>query len=555
MQGYKFLGVVALTGMLASVPAVADSVLLPARVQQAAQARIRAGEYPALVIGVVAGSQSRVYSFGELADGKAPTGNSVFEIGSATKTFTGTLLAEAIEAGKLKFDEPVSTLLPGFRIPARDGKSITLGELATQFSGLPRLPTNMSPADPGNPYADYTAAKLRDFLAAYVLPRDPGSAYEYSNLGFGLLGYALAQHAHADYGTLVSANILQPLGMRLSGVALTPAMRRNLAIGHDETGKPVENWDLNALAGAGAIKSTGNDMLRYLEANMGILKTPLTPAFTFAHQPQRAIGNGEQIGLAWMTQSGADGKIIWHNGMTGGYASFIGFTADGRRGVVVLTNIQQSVDDLGFATLLPDAPLAPAEKAVSMSSSKLDDYVGSYQLAPHFILDISRQGDQLYAQATGQGAFPLFASGTDEFFARIANISLSFKRGADQKVNGLILHQNGDHPAQRISAVAAAESETGQAVVSLPPATLRDYVGRYQLTPAAQFDVTLKGNQLYAQLGNQPAFPVFASAKDKFFYTVVNAQLDFVREHARVTALILHQNGQSLRAPRVADHH
>jgi CubicO group peptidase (beta-lactamase class C family) len=531
--------------------ASAKPSLLPARVTQAAQSRVAAGEYPALVIAVVDGDKSHVYAFGKLADGTTPDQDTVFEIGSVTKTFTATLLAEAVEAGRDKLDEPVAKLLPDFTIPSRNGKYITLGNLAEQHSGLPRLPANMSPSDPGNPYADYDAAKLKAFLAGYALTRDPGSQYEYSNLGVGLLGYALAQQSHTTYGALVEKKILKPLGMTLSGVEISSAMRTHLATGHDGQGKPTENWDLDVLAGAGAIKSTGHDMLRYLEANMGVLESPLDAAMRFAHKPRLPLGGNEKIGLVWMTRHDKAGDVVWHNGMTGGYASFVGFTADGKHGVVILTNAQQSVDDLGFATLLPDAKLASTETAIHLSKQALDTYTGSYQLAPHFILTVFRQGDQLLAQATGQGALPIYPGARNEFFAKIADIRITFERGSDGKVTGLVLHQNGDHRAPRISGDEAARDASGKSTVKLPVSTLKEYVGLYRLAPGSEFDIALKNGQLYAQLTGQGAFPIYASKKDEFFYTVVDAQISFQRgKNGKVTGLILHQNGRDQSAPR-----
>jgi CubicO group peptidase (beta-lactamase class C family) len=359
MKNWLFLiPAVLLTALLPVRVSAAAKPLLPARVKQAAQDRVAAGEYPALVIAVVKGKQSHVYGFGKLADGKTPDADTVFEIGSITKTFTGLLLAEAVQAGKLKLNEPVAKLLPGFKIPSRDGKQITLKNLATQRSGLPRMPTNFSPPDEDNPYAHYDAAKLKAFLASYKLPRDPDSKYEYSNLGFGLLGYALAQHANTSYAQLVTKRILQPLGMKMTGVTFSKAMRAHLAAGHGRTGAVTSNWtELGATAGAGALRSTGADMLRYLKANMGLLKTPLDAATQFAQKPRRSITKDEKVGLAWMTRHDADGDVIWHNGGTGGYRSFLGFTADGQLGVVVLTNKAHSVDDVGFATLL-DSPMS-----------------------------------------------------------------------------------------------------------------------------------------------------------------------------------------------------
>jgi hypothetical protein len=272
----------------------------------------------------------------------------------------------------------------------------------------------------------------------------------------------------------------------------------------------------------------------------------------FAHEPRRAVGGGERIGLAWMTKHDKGGDVTWHNGMTGGYASFAGFTADGKRGVVILANIQQSVDDLGFATLLPDAPLAPAQKQVALSPRQLQDYVGEYQLAPGFVLTIMRKDDQLLAQATGQGAFPVFPSATDKFFAKITDIRIDFKRDGKGKVDSLVLHQNGhDMPAPKLDAAAASRAG-GHHAIHLDATTLRQYVGRYQLAPGAVFDITLHGGQLSAQLTGQPAIPVYPSAKDEFYYTVVDAQLSFKRDkQGKIDALVLHQNGADQRAKRL----
>ncbi len=538
----------ALSLALTSV-AAADPAVLPARIAKVAQQYADAGVYPAMVVVMVDDGHAQIAGFGKLADGRAPDGNTVFEIGSVTKTFTALLLAREVEAKAVSLDTPVATLLPDFKMPARHGKPITLGLLAEQFSGLPRLPGNLQPADLGNPYADYGRDRLKAFLAGYTLPRDPGAAYEYSNLGFGLLGEALAQQAKLSYGELLQRMVLTPLGMDSSGTELTPAMRAQLAPGHDEQGQPAKHWEMGALGGAGALLSDGTDMLRYLKANMGQLKTPLSEAIKLTHAPRRDIGGGDRIGLAWMTHHTPYGDVIWHNGETGGYSSFIGFTSDGRRGVVILTSATGAPQELGFAALLPSAPLPVVHKAMAMSSAQLDAYVGQYTLGPGFALNVFRRDDQLFAQATGQGAFPIFANAPDAFFARVAPITIDFERAADGKVGALTLHQNGhDRHAPRTEVATAAD---GNSSVRIAPALLHDYVGRYALGAGAEFAITVQHDQLYVQLTGQAAFPVYAKAKDHFFYTVVDAQLDFERDAAgKVDALVLHQNGRDLRAPR-----
>ena len=210
-----------------------------------------------LTVGIVAGTIDKdgktIYSFGKTgADGRAVDGDSVFEIGSVTKTFTSTLLADMVTRGLVGLDDAVAKYLPkGVKVPTRGGKEITLLDLATHRSGLPRMPSNFNPADPDNPYADYTAGKLFKFLASYALPRDIGASYEYSNLGAGLIGEALARKAGKSYEALLTERIFRPLKMSSSGIALRPEMAARLATGHSTQLTPVKNWDLDALAGAG----------------------------------------------------------------------------------------------------------------------------------------------------------------------------------------------------------------------------------------------------------------------------------------------------------------
>jgi len=524
--------------------------VIPARIAATATRLVATDTAPALVVAMVDDSRTAIAGYGRLADGRVPDAATVFEIGSVTKTFTALLLAQQVQQGKATLDTPVSAWLPGWQVPSRDGKPITLGLLAEQYSGLPRLPTGLGAGS--DPYAAYDAKQLRAFLAGYTLPRDPGAKYEYSNLGFGLLGYALSRHAGLGYGALLERDVLQPLGMGSTAVETTPAMRARLAPGHDMAGKPQGRWHFrDALAGAGAVLSDGHDMLAYLEANMGVSRTPLAAATKLAQTPRLKVPMG-RIGLAWMSTPTPDGTVLWHNGETGGYSSFIGFTADGRRGVVLLANSQAAggaLTKLGMAALSPKSPLPDVRKAVQLPPATLDDYVGQYELAPGFVLTVFRSGDDLYARATGQGALPLSASTRDAFFASVDDIRIDFQRDASGKVAALVLHQNGtDHRAKRLD---GAVSEQGVYAVTLAPGIWRDYVGHYKLAPGAVFDITARHGQLYAQLTGQPAFPVFASAKDRFFYTAADAALEFQRDAAgKVVALVLHQGGQSKRAPR-----
>jgi len=418
-----------------------------------------------IVVGVIDAHGRRVVSHGALEkrDVRPLNGDTVFEIGSISKVFTSLLLSDMVQRGLVKLDDPISKYLPPtVEVPRRNGKQITLIDLATHTSGLPRLPTNMHPADPTNPYADYTVSQLYDFLSSYELTRDIGSKYEYSNLGGGLLGHVLALRAGMGYEALVKARIAGPLDMNHTVITLTPEMKVRLAAGHDSNLNTVPNWDLPTLAGAGALRSTANDMLTFLAANLGYKKTPLAPAMAAMLDVRRPTGTpGLEVALAWHIFTVPDGIVVWHNGGTGGYRSFIGYDSKAGVGVVVLANTSTAagVDDIGIHLLNPKAPLLDAKafgprkerKEIAVDSKILDRYVGRYQLTPDLALTVTREGDQLYAQATGQGKFELFAESETEFFLKVTDAQVTFETEATGPAKRLVLHQLGrDVPAQRV---------------------------------------------------------------------------------------------------------
>jgi D-alanyl-D-alanine-carboxypeptidase/D-alanyl-D-alanine-endopeptidase len=202
-----------------------------------------------IVVGAIDAGGRQVVARGKVAldRNQEPDGDTVFEIGSLTKVFTSLALADMIERGEVKPDDPVGKFLPpGVKVPSRNGRQITLLDLSMQISGLPRLPDNLAPADPMNPYADYGAAKLSEFLSHYTLTRDIGEKYEYSNLGAGLLGYALARKAGMSYEELVRRRILDPLGMTSTSITLSADQKKRLAAGYNAGLEPAKNWDFDA---------------------------------------------------------------------------------------------------------------------------------------------------------------------------------------------------------------------------------------------------------------------------------------------------------------------
>jgi serine-type D-Ala-D-Ala carboxypeptidase/endopeptidase len=315
-----------------------------------------------IVVGVIDPTGRRIVSYGHLDEGdpRPLNGDTVFEIGSITKVFTSLLLADMMLRGELALDDPVGKHLPAsVTMPTRGGQQITLIDLATHRSSLPRLPDNFSPKDTANPYADYTVEQLYEFLNTYTLTRDVGVRHQYSNLGGGLLGHVLAHRAGMDFEALVRQRITGPLGMKDTAIALSPDMKARLAVGHDGRMKQAKNWDIPTLAGAVALRSTANDLLRLLAAELGFVDTKLKSAMAAQLAVRRpGAAAGTEIALGWYVSEIQTTTVIRHNGITGGYRSYIAFDPRARTGVVVLSNAytRTGPDDIG-RHVLAGAPL------------------------------------------------------------------------------------------------------------------------------------------------------------------------------------------------------
>ena len=325
-----------------------------------------------LAVGIVADGRVRRATLGHsrLTPGGAPLREALFEIGSITKTFTGILLARTAGDGLVSLDSRVSDFLPTGIDVAPEQTAITLQHLATHTAGLPRLPPGFH-LDPSrvfrswvlgmDPYRNYRTDDLLRAFGAARLNSNPGVRSEYSNFGFGLLGWALGRAAGDGYAAAVRDLVVQPLG--LEGIEMEPSggtgvratgYRARLAVGPVRLGMEAQPWELpEAVAGAGALRSTLDGMIRYLTMNMDARATPLRAAIDLAQREHFRGQSGLAIGLAWIRERRDElgQTVIWHNGGTGGFRSFLGFTEDRRFGVVVLSNSSVSVDPLGWRLL------------------------------------------------------------------------------------------------------------------------------------------------------------------------------------------------------------
>jgi serine-type D-Ala-D-Ala carboxypeptidase/endopeptidase len=425
---------------------------IPEAVKNNIKERVDNGNNVSIVLGIIDANGTQYFSYGvkSLKSKEVVTENSIFEIGSITKTFTGILLADMVINGDATLEDPIQKYLPaGVTAPTRNGATINLVHLANHTSSLSGLPDNFKPANLQNPYVDYSEKQLYEFLNGYALTRDIGSAYEYSNYAVGLLGHILAVKKGTTYEQLLVNVIAKPLNLANTRISLTSGMKANLAVGHID-GVEVANWDFPTLAGAGAIRSNAVDMLKYLAANMGQNKTKLYPAMQLSHKNSRVADSKPMVGLGWHIAQADALTITWHNGGTGGYRSFIGFTNKGK-GVVVLTNSTTSVDDIGMHLLNPTSPLKPIVKEIVVDTATLEGYVGKYELAPGFILTVSREGAQLNVQATGQPLFQVFAKTKNTFFLKVVDAQLTFTQNEAGETVSVTLHQGGrDMPGKKL---------------------------------------------------------------------------------------------------------
>jgi CubicO group peptidase (beta-lactamase class C family) len=327
--------------------------LLEKRIDSAIRVYIHQPNTVGLSVGIINKGQISTYGYGETAKGKAqlPDANTVFEIGSITKTFTATLLAHYVLAGKLKLTDPITTYLPDSVAANKSLQKITLVQLSNHTSGLPSLPANFfmhADLDMLNPYKNYDKRQLFAYLKNCTLLTTPGEVSAYSNMGVGLLGLILEKVSGKSFEQMVNDVICKPLGMQSTAQMLSPALSQKFVSVYNQGGAATPAWDFGALKACGSLHSTITDLLQYAKANM---QTSGTLAKEFALTHQVTFNKKEQIGLGWFIIKVGNADHYFHNGGTYGSSSFLAFNAEKNVGVVILSNSALSTDALGVSLL------------------------------------------------------------------------------------------------------------------------------------------------------------------------------------------------------------
>lgn len=403
-----------------------------------------------IVVGVLEPTGQRVVAHGRsgASDGRPLDGDTVFLIGSVTKVFAGLLLADMVQRGEVRLDDPAAKYLPpGVKMPQR-GRPITLQDLAMHVSGLPSMPTNFDLQAQPDPYSAYTTAQLYAFLSGYTPEREPGEKWAYSNLGVSVLGQLLANRAGRPYEALLKERVLVPLGMHDTAIQLTPDQARRLAPGHDRYLQPVQTWEMAALQASGSLRSTVDDMLTFVAAYFDE-DSPLKTAMTRQWSLRSPIRASQALG--WGISRVGDVEVVGHRGGKEGYRSAVVFDPKTKRGIVVLANARTEDEpgDIAMHLLtgkaLEPAPAAPPRpKAVRIAPGALESYVGRYRQSSGAVMTVANRGDYLAVEtAPGSGISTFLPQGRHDFYLNTGNDELTFDVDAEGCVKGLVLHGDG----------------------------------------------------------------------------------------------------------------
>lgn len=492
------------------------------------------------------GSVARTFQCADPKDAARIGPDTAFEIGSVSKTMTAALLADLIGQGKGSLDDPLSAWLPpGTTLPDYQGKPILLRHIVTHTSGLPALPSRMGAPDMTDPYAKLDEAALLASLGDVTLAAAPGTKFEYSNFASMVLSYAVARRAGTDIETLMKQRLFAPLGMRHAYINAAPAGVR-AAVGHTPNARSTPAWRFQTnLAGVGGVRATLDDMVRYVQGELGTETTSISPAL---QRSQQKVSDAPPMAMNWMLMPVGGRTVHVHEGGTGGFSSFVSFDREKRRGVVILSDTTwNSIGSLGSLGLhLVDAsfPLGEPRREVAADAALIDTLAGEYQLASGMKMILRRKGDALEIQPAGQGTYLMGHDSAGDFYPRDFDAVLRPQRGANGQAFTW-LQMGGAIPAVRIDKAAAKPA------FAVDAATLRDYEGEYPLVPGFGLSVKTQGDALTIQGTGQPALPVQAVERDVFVMDAVGAEIRFERDAAgKVVALTLKQAGQRLRGEK-----
>ena len=467
-----------------------------------------------------------------------------FRLGSVTKQFTAAAILLLEERGKLKTDDPVKKFMSD---APTAWEKITIYHLLTHTSGIPNFTS--FPDYPSQKPLAATPEKLVARFRDKPLDFQPGEKWSYSNSGYILLGYVLEKASGESYEKFLQENFFSRLGMKDSGYDSNSAIILKRASGYG----PGKDGPMNAEFihmsipfSAGALYSTTEDLLRW---QRGLFGGKLLSAASLAKMT-KPFKDDYACGVGVRTVNGR--RVIDHGGGIEGFNTFLAYYPDDKLTVVALSNLnggapQQIVSQLAAIARGEKVELPSERKEISVAPKILEQFVGTYQLAPKVNMMITIEGGQLISQVSGQGKVPLFATSETKFFPKVVDAEIEFGKDDRGVVTHLVLHQGGrDMKASRTSDKVVEHKE-----IAVSSTILAQYPGTYELRPGFDLVITLEGNQLVSQATGQTKIPLYAESETKFFPKVMDAEIEFLKDNkGTVTHLMLRQGAMETKAPR-----
>lgn len=516
-----------------------------------------AGETPGAAVLVAQNGKiiyQKGFGFANLENRVPVTVETKFRIGSITKQFTASAILKLQEAGLLSVQDALSKFIPDYP----RGSEVTIHHLLTHTSGI-----HSYTSKPDFIQTVTVEVKPESLITSFKNDKydfDPGTQWRYNNSGYFLLGYLVSKLANETYDAYLKKTFFEPLNMKDTGVHHWSDILAHEATGYsylDGKFQKAQNWDMSRAGGAGALYSTVTDLYRWNEAvfngkvlsekNLAAAFTPVT--LKDGSKPQTA---GDGYGYGWSISDFRGTKEIAHGGGLHGFVTSLARYPEHNMTVSVLTNCAPSRDLNPGGLTREIAQIYLWEKMKSQESyataavdPKLyDAYVGKYEYPGGMILTVTRDGNKLLAQLTGQPQFEIFPRSETEFFWKVVDAQITFVKNEQGEVTHGIHRQGG----QTLTVPRFKEEIPAQ----IDPAIYDAYVGEYELAPGMIITVSKEGAQLFAQLTGQPRFEIFPRSETEYFLQVVKADITFVKDEAgNVARLILKQGGVEQTARKV----
>ncbi|HNV84793.1 MAG TPA: serine hydrolase [Arenimonas sp.] len=495
-------------------------------------------------VAVIEETVSRAYVCADPNDLNRISPKTAFEIGSVTKTMTSALLADLILQGKASLEDPITAYLPkGTVVPDFEGKPILIKHLVTHTSGLPVVPDFGSVPNMENPYAKVDEASLMKTLASAKLQRAPGSQFEYSNYAMMLLTSMIAKRANTDFESLLRAKLFSPTGMGTAYINQKPDGIK-AAQGHTPNGKSTPAWTFQTnAAGVGGVRATLDDMVNYVQAELGKTQSAISPALKLTQEQIKTDANNK-MAMNWMLAPLDAHQVHVHEGGTGGFSAFTLFDLEKQRGVVILSDTALTsvggLGSLGNHLLDKRLPLGKARKAKQPDAELLKALVGEYDFVPGMKMTLTSKDGRLYSQATGQAVYEMAYDSAGDFYPLEFDATIRTQKKSDGSYALLFLQSGAAFPLKKVEAGSTAKPS-----LQKPSAEqLQSYAGVYGLGPNFDLKVFVEKGGLMAQATGQGAFEIEQTAKDQFAAEAYGIEIHFERDGAgNVQSLKLLQAG------------